>query len=366
MTALIVALCAASACSLPRGAALQGEVLREQRTGMPTFQVVPVTRANIPAISNWPATGGHQPYHWPGTRDGGNGSIISTGDTLDVTIWDSQDNSLLTNPGQRFTQIQGVEVDGNGSIFLPYVNKVGVRGLSASEARAKIQSRLEPIVPSAQVQVSLQQGRDNSVDVVGGVSKPGSYPMPSRNYKVLNVLADAGGIPNTLRNPRVRLIRGTTTYEISAEDLFANGARNALLLPRDTVVVEEDDRSFTALGATGTEDLIYFPKDRLTALEAMSLMGGLSESRANLKGVLVLREYAAAELRGDGTGPTLQQVVFAFDLASADGLFAARNFQIQSGDTVLATESVITSARTIMGLIGAALGVSTQLTNAAN
>lgn len=366
LCALVVSLAVLSACSLPRGAALQSEVLKEQRADTPTFQVVPVTRANIPAIASWPASGWHGHFHWPATSDGSNSSIIRTGDLLNITIWDSQDNSLLTNPGQRFTQIEALEVDGGGSIFLPYVNKVGVRGLTPAQARAAIQARLEPIVPSAQVQVSLQQGRDHAIDVVGGVAKPGAYPMPSRNYKILNVIADAGGIPSAMRNPRVRLLRGSETYEISADELFSNGNRNALLHPRDTIVVEEDERSFTALGATGTEDLIYFPKDRLSALEAMSLIGGLADTRADLKGVLVLREYAAKDISADGTGPTLQQVVFTFDLSSADGLFAARNFEINAGDTVLATESPVNNTRTVLGLVGSALGLSIQAANAAN
>lgn len=357
---LIAAALTVSACSLPRGAALQSEVLKEQNAETPTFQVVEVTRANIPAISSWPASGWHGHYHWPNTSEGASSSVIRTGDRVDVTIWDSQDYSLLTNPGQRFTEIKGVEVDGNGSIFLPYVNKVGIRGLTPSGARTKIQSRLEPIVPSAQVQISLQQGRDHSIDVVGGVAKPGAYPMPSRNYKILNVLADAGGIPADLRNPQVRLLRGSKTYEISSDLLFANGAKNALLHPRDSVIVEEDDRAFTALGASGKENIVYFPKDEVTALEGLSLMGGLSDTRADPKGVLILREYDAKYVTGAGDGPELQQVVFTFDLTSADGLFAARKFQIMPDDTVLATESPVTSAQTIFGLIGSVLGLSAR------
>lgn len=362
LIAIIVSLAAIAGCSiLPRGSGVQSEVTDQQASENPTYQVVEVTRANIPGLLAWPAAGWHGHFHWPKTSSGSNSSTIRTGDKLTVTIWDSQENSLLTNPGERFTKIDDVEVDANGSIFLPYINKVGVRGLTSSSARVKIQDRLEPIVPSAQVQVSLQQGRDHSIDVVGGVEEPGSYPMPSRNYKVLNVLADAGGIPPELRNPRVRLLRGSETYEISAEKLFSDGSRNALLQPRDSLIVEEDDRSFVAFGASGKEDLIYFPKDDVSALEAVSLMGGLADYRADPQGVLVLRDYPASALStSNGAGPDFQQVVFSFNLITADGLFAARKFPIQPDDTVLATESPITSVRTILELIGSAVGVSAQ------
>jgi polysaccharide export outer membrane protein len=360
LVTLLVATLALTACSLPRGAAVQSEVLKEKSAEQPTFQVIEVTRSNLPGLSKWAAYDEHSHHYWPEVSHGSSSSIIRTGDMVNITIWDSQDNSLLTNPGQRFTEINGVEVDSQGSIFLPYVNKVGIRGLTASGARSKIQDRLGPILPSAQVQLSLQQGRDHAVDVVGGVGKPGAYPMPSRNYKILNLMADAGGVRTDLRNPQVRLLRGSKTYQISADHLLSDGSKNALLHPRDTVIIEEDDRSFTALGASGIENLIYFPKDYVTALEAISLMGGLSDTRADPKGVLILREYSASVLRPDGSGPTLQQVVFTLDLTSADGLFAARKFHIQPSDTVLATESPVTSAQTIFGLVGAVLGVSAQ------
>ena len=267
---LLAAVLALAACSLPRGAAIQSEVLNQKDAEKPTFQVIEVTRANVPGLATWSASGWHGHYHWPNTSHGSSSSVIRTGDRIDIIIWDSQDNSLLTSPGERFAEIKGVEVDAQGSVFLPYVNKVGIRGLTATGARAKIQERLAPILPSAQVQLNLQQGRDHTVDVVGGVGKPGAYPLPSRNYKVLN--------------PRIRLLRGSKTYEISVSQLLSDGSKNALLLPRDTVVIEQDERSFTALGASGIENLIYFPKDYVTALEAVSLMGGLSDTRCRSQG----------------------------------------------------------------------------------
>lgn len=360
IVAVLLAVSALTACSLPRGAALQSEITKGKSAESSTFQVVEVTRAKIPTLARWPVTGQHSHFHWPKTSSGANASVIRVGDTLDVTIWDSQENSLLTNPGQRFTQLANVTVGANGRVFLPYVNQVAVSGLTPSQARSRIQARLEPIVPSAQVQISLKQGRDNSVDAVGGVGRPGAYPLPSRNYKILNLIADAGGIPEALRNPVVRLIRGSKTYEIPAKDLYADGSKNALLHPRDTVIVEQDDRHFIALGASGTEDLIYFPQTALNALEAISLMGGINDSRADPKGILVLREYEPEQLVTSSEGPDRHLVVFVLDLTSADGLFAARKFNINPGDTVLATESPVTKAQTVFRLIGSVFGLTSQ------
>ena len=65
--------------------------------------------------------------------------------------------------------------------------------MSPQAARARLQRELEVIVPSAQVQLSMAAGRGNSVDLVGGVASPGSYPMPDRAYTVLGLISEGGG-----------------------------------------------------------------------------------------------------------------------------------------------------------------------------
>jgi polysaccharide export outer membrane protein len=94
-------------------------------------------------------------------------------------------------------------------------------------------------------------------------------------------------------------------------------------------------------------------------------MGGLSAARADPKGILVLRDYPLSALNVR-PGPALPQVVFTLDLTDADGLFAARVFPINPGDTILATESPVTRVQTIMALVGSVVGFGTSLSNVAN
>lgn len=350
-------------CALPRGAAMQSEILAQADKQNPTFQVVEVTRANMPLIASWPQTGPTLDGHWPRTSTGTNQSVIQTGDHIDIRIWDSQENSLLTNPAEKFTVLPAVEVGANGAVFLPYVDEVFVRGLSPASARGRIQEKLEAIVPTAQVQVSLTEGRGNAIEMVSGVVKPGSFPLPSRNYKILGAIADAGGINPGLKNPLVRLIRQGATYEISARTLMESGAYNSLLLPGDTVVIEEDYRTFTGMGASSRQTLVNFPKDEINALEALSLIGGLYDVRADPTGVMVLREYTPKQLGSGAARPNMQQVVFTFDMTTADGLFAARKFPIYPDDVVLATESPLAGLQTLLSIINSGV-TTTQRTTA--
>ena len=360
---VLAALLTLSACTLPRGAALTSEVLREKDKETPTFQVMPVTRQNLPAIAQWPVTGWSGKYTWINAARGPDSLVIRNGDRVDVVIWDSQENSLLTPSLEKKIAMPGLTVSPGGRIFVPYLDEVQVSGMTPDEARRNIQEALEPIVPSAQVQLALVAGEQNSVDLVSGVARPGPYPLPDRNHSVLSLIAAGGGISPSLRHPLVRLMRDGRNFEIRADTLLSDASKNALLRGGDKIIVEEDSRYFTSLGATGTERMIHFEKEAITALEALSIIGGLTDNRANPKGVIVLRDYTAGQLRADGSGPRMQQVVFTFDLTSADGLFAARGFQINPKDTVLATESTVTATQTVVGLIGGLVGLVSRVDN---
>lgn len=349
-------------CSTPRGAALQSEVLRESTSEEASFQVVHMSRAVVPQVSNWPVTGWAGGYNWISKSRGPNSNMMRPGDSIALTIWDPQENSLLAPGNQKTTTIKGV-VDPSGRLFVPYIGNVVLSGQTPDAAREQIQTALLPVAPSAQVQLTVEAGKRNSVDIVTGVATPGNYKLGDRNTTLLSVIAEGGGISAALRNPLVRLIRDGKTYEIRAEKLFSSDTFNPVLRGGDLIFVEADKRYFTALGASGAEEVVYFDTDEITTLEAMSLIGGLSDTRANPKGVLILRNYMEKSLRGDGSGPTHKDVIFAFDLTSADGLFAARSFKINPRDTIYVTESPVVAAQSVFRLIGTVFGLRNDLAN---
>ena len=358
---VLLGLTVLSACSTPRGAALQSEVLRGQNDENAEFQVVEVTRNSVSQVAHWPPTGWPGSYLWLPNSSGANSPLIASGDKISLVIWDPQNNSLIATEGERSVALPNLTVSPEGTLFVPYVGDVAVRGKTPSQVRQEIETALAPTVPSAQVQLTVDVGRLNSVDIVTGVGRAGPYPLMDRNTTILSLIAQAGGIATNLRNPLVRLIRGGKTYEIRAESLFSDGSKNVLMKGGDKVFVEEDRRYFTALGAAGSEELIYFDREEVSAMEALSLIGGLVDSRADPKGILILRNYTSKSLRPDDSGPQKTQVVFTIDLTSAAGLFAARSFMINPKDTILVTESPMVAASSIMGLFGSVFGLRSQL-----
>jgi len=355
--AWVVLTVALAACStLPRGAAVEREILQTAEDTDTQIAVYPVTRTFLPTVKDWPRTGARH-YPWLAHSHGTNAQIIRPGDTLGVLVWDSDDNSLLSGPGQRTAALPQIRVSESGAIFVPYVGKVLVSGKTPDSARQLVQRKLEAILPSAQVQLSMVEGRQNSVDLVSGVGRPGTVPMPNNNFSVLNAISAGGGVTAGLINPQVKLIRGHKIYATSVSRLYDNPKLDTRLRGGDKIIVEADRRYFLSLGAAGREAQHPFNRDKVSALDALAIVGGVNDARANPQGILILREYPHSALKSDGSGPGKTQVVFTLDLTSSDGLFSARSFQIQSGDLVLATESPLTNTRTILGIVGSVFGL---------
>jgi polysaccharide export outer membrane protein len=229
-----------------------------------------------------------------------------------------------------------------------------------------LQRRLESILPSAQVQLQMSEGRQNSVDLVGGVNAPGTIPMPDNNFSVLSALSAGGGVSNTMKNPQVKLVRGHKVYATSVARLYDNPTLDTRLRGGDKLIVEEDRRYFLSLGAAGQEAQHPFNRDDISALDALAIIGGVNDTRGDPQGILILREYPTSAVSAGVRGPRKTRVVFTLDLTTSDGLFSARNFHIQSGDLVLATESPLTNTRTVLGLVGSVFGLVSAANNVSN
>jgi polysaccharide export outer membrane protein len=347
-------------CDLPRGAAEQRELLSEAETDEATFDVHQVSRATLPVLVTWPVFAPTNLDGWIDGSGGAPGQIIRPGDTVNLTVWDNEERSLLTSNQQKVVQLSGLTVGPSGTVFLPYVSDVYIANMSPEDARAAIQDKMVMIVPSAQVQLTHEPGLSSSVDLISGVRSAGSFPLLSREMTVLGAIAQGGGVMPEIVNPQVRLLRDGKQFGISLDRLLENPELDTRLRGGDKIYVEADERYFLALGAAGRESRIPFPNDTVTVLDGTALLGGINPSRGDPKGVLVLRDYPASALRSDGTGPAKDRNIFAFDLTTGDGLFSAGDFPLQHRDLVLISESPLTSTRTIISIVFETLGIGVR------
>jgi polysaccharide biosynthesis/export protein len=343
-------------CASPQVGGMASQIIAGAEDPASTFSVVYVTSETLPGIARWPrlpaqvATSG-----WLAKDSGVSREIIEPGDSLDIQIWDNEETSLLSSPGQKVTPLPGIKVMPDGTIFLPYVDKLYVAKMSPDEARQAIQDKLLSILPSAQVLLAHASGRKNSVEVISGVPRTGVLQLPDRAMTVMDVLAESGGIQADIKNAQVRVARGSKLYSIAFETLSQHPELDSAVRPGDKIFVVPDARYFLGLGAAGNQDQFNFVSEKVSALQAVSLIGGLNANLADPKGILVLRNYPASAVSTTGAGPEKSRVVFAFDLTKADGLFSAGEFPIQDRDVVLVAQSPLISTRNILGLLSQAV-----------
>jgi polysaccharide biosynthesis/export protein len=140
----------------------------------------------------------------------------------------------------------------------------------------------------------------------------------------------------------VRVTRGGKSGQVWLSDLYDQPGLDIALRPGDRIVVERDTRSFVALGATGSQQLIPFATQSLTAIEALAQVGGLNAQLADPTGIFIFRTEGAAVAnkvlgRSDLTGR--QRFIYVLNLTDPMGIFEARDFDIRDGDTVYVTEA---------------------------
>lgn len=358
---LTVSIVLLSACNAPRGGAVQSEILAEANTKVPDIALYQVDRSTLGKFQSWPSTDSSDSHNWLKHKHQSSDVAITTGDILNIVIWDSEETSLLSNGVNNSTTMKGLKVSPSGTIFLPFAGTVHVAGLSEHGARTLVQRKMTEVVPSAQVQLSVTKGTKASVSLVSGVVKPGTYPINDGHFTVLNAVAGAGGPDGRIANPQLRLVRAGKIYTESLATLLEDAGKDTILRGGDKLSIEPDKRYFRSLGAASKEAIVPFDRPKITALDAVSMIGGLDERTADPKGIMVLRQYKLSQVRDDGTGPANDRTVFAFDLTSADGLFSAGEFNIHSKDTVLVTESSLISTNYALGIISRLTGIAENI-----
>jgi len=283
---------------------------------------------------------------------------IRAGDVLGLTIWENVDDGLLAVAGTPATQLSEVQVDGAGFIFVPYAGRIKAAGNTPEALRRIITEKLDAQTPDPQVSVSRLAGDGSTVTLMGSVSAQGVYPIERPTRTLAAMLARAGGIAIEPETAKVTVSRGNQTGTIWLTDLWEHPQLDIALRPGDTIVVEQDDRSFTALGATGGQSRVKFDTQTISAIEAIAQVGGLNTGLADPTGVFVFRNEKAeiansvlgrSDLQGD------QRMVYVLDLTAPTGMFEARDFVIRDQDTVYVTEAPFVQwTKTLGALTGTA------------
>ena len=289
--ALIAALAVVASCGLPRSGPTKteifsGSVMKEGDA----FVLLVDDRVNLVAGVT-PALG-----FSAGFRDAISlgSDTIRPGDVLGLTIWENVRDPLLVSAGQNVAVLEEVQVDGSGFIFVPYAGRIRAADNSPEAIRRIITAKLEQQTPDPQVQVRRLAGDGSTVSVVGAIGAQGVYAIERPTRTLTAMLAQAGGVTVQPEIAQVTVVRGNHSGSIWFEDLYDHPGHDIALRAGDRIFVEQDTRSFTALGATGTQSRVAFESQNISAIEAIAQVGGLSTNLADPTGVFVFRNEPEA------------------------------------------------------------------------
>lgn len=175
-------------------------------------------------------------------------------------------------------------VSKEGAINIPYVGLVYVNGLTIQEASDRIKSKLTAIYSGIKtgktsVQVSLGSIRSITVTMIGEVTKPGTYTLPSL-ATVFNALYASGGPSANGSYRDIELIRNNEVIErLDVYDFLATGdqSKNIRLQDQDVIRIPPYDDRVQILGQVKRPGIYEMRPDE-TLNDLLRYAGGFSDS----------------------------------------------------------------------------------------
>jgi polysaccharide biosynthesis/export protein len=277
--------------------------------------------------------------------------LIGAGDVLDISIWEAPPAVLFSNGagssmGSAAPSVaQGANfpsqmVDADGAISIPFAGRVGAVGRVPDDVAHEIQTRLEGKAHSPQVMVRIGRNQGAGVTVVGDVANSRNVPLTTRNERLLDALAEAGGVRQSVDKILIQVTRGDIVVTRPLGAIIRDPRENVPLRSNDVVTALYQPYSFQALGALGANAEVPFEGTGISLAQAIARVGGLQDNRANIKGIFIFRfEYPAAlppeislgaPLTPEGKVP----VIYRVDMSDPSTFFAMQTFPMHDKDIV--------------------------------
>lgn len=351
--ALLAAVAALASCAVSRDGPSKREIYEGSVMRSGDAHVVMVTK-RVSNAANRPESLGFSHALRSGALMGGD--TIRPGDIISLNVYENVPEGLLAPETANNAILEELQVDDAGFIFVPYAGRIRAAGQTPDALRSTLTSSLDEQTPDPQVVVARAQGDGATVSVNGGVTAQGVYPVGRATNRLSSMIATAGGISIPLETAQVLVTRGNRQDSAWLQDIFSNPSLDIAMRPGDRVLVRQDQRAFSVLGATGTSNRVTFDTRQISAIDAIAMVGGLDPLRADPTGVFVFRDEVpevATEILGIGKFVTDVRFVYVLDLTAPTGMFNARDFKIRDGDTIFVTEaSSVLWSRQIAALTG--------------
>ena len=273
---------------------------------------------------------------------------IGLGDLVEVRIWEtppavlfSSGNIQSASTSKEFMLPEQM-VDNIGNISVPFVGNIRVKGKIPSQVEHEIVSKLKGRANKPQVFVRIIKNNNSTVTVVGSSGNNRIIPISSKNERLLEVIALAGGINDSLNRISIQLTRQDQVVSMPLESIIKDPQQNIHLNSGDVITIQNQPSNFTVLGASGKNEEIGFEAKGISLAQALGRSGGLQDFRADASGVFIFRFEEPSRLVNftsfasdpnnlvDGKLPVIYQI----DLKNPQTFFWSQKFMIQNNDMI--------------------------------
>lgn len=292
---------------------------------------------------------------------------IGAGDVVEISIWEAPPATLFgasitmdprAGPSTtRITSFPEQMVDYGGRISVPFVGPVSVAGKEPAAVEAEIAKRLEGIANKPQVLVRVVRNSSANVNVVGEVTNSVRMPLTPKGERLLDALAAAGGTRQPVSKMTLQVTRGAQVRSLPLDVVIRDPRQNIVLQPGDIVTAMFQPLSFTVLGATGKNEEVNFEAQGISLAQALARAGGLTDTRADARGVFIFRfEDATAVSNWPNSPPRTTPegkvpVIYQVDLRDPASFFVAQGFPIENGDLLYVSNAPAAELQKFLNIV---------------
>ena len=364
--ALLAATLALGACTfLPRNGPDENTILEKSANHLESedatlgydYVVVDVNRKVLPHVTKDStssfATFGASGAQVPSIR-------LGSGDVIQITIFEDQSGGLFipkeagVRPG-NFVTLPAQEIGRDGMISVPYAGKIRAAGNTPSAVEEAIQRKLEDQAINPAVTIEVVESNFPRASVIGEVAEAGVFTLRNSGDRVLDLVAQAGGITGEDHETFVTLSRGRQSAKIAYDALTASPRENIFVAPGDTVNVSSESKKFYAFGATGSVGEFTFGSSEVDLNAAVAQAVGLDDNQADPAHVFVYRiehQHALADMGVDVSAMKDHDIptIYRANFRKPDSFFMAKNFQMRDGDIVYVSNADSVAVSKFFGL----------------
>ncbi|CAN5254141.1 capsule polysaccharide export outer membrane protein CtrA [soil metagenome] len=262
--------------------------------------------------------------------------MVGPGDVLDINIYEagvtlfagaSNGVGQMTTPGVQVQKLPPTRVDDLGDISIPYAKTLHVAGLTVGQVEAMVRNSLEGLSQNPQVRIALSQAITNSIIVGGEVGRPGRLVLQTNRETLSDVVALAGGYRGNAKDLTLRVTRGGKNVDVRMNDLVDNPALDVRAYPGDRMILINNPRTYSVLGASGRVEQVPFSRSVVSLAEAVATSGGVNPGVGNPAAIFVFR-YVRDEQGNE------VPIVYHLNMMKAGSYFVAQRFAMQDKDVL--------------------------------